>query len=70
MMTRKSQDDYHEMILAMLQVKKILSENKTKTNSVLVSNLNKVNTFTALILKQMQDLVFLCLMFTLPMQTR
>ena len=70
MMTRKSQDDYHEMILAMLQVKKILSENKTKTNSVLVSNLNKVNTFTALILKQMQDLVFLCLMFTLLMQTR
>ena len=48
MMTRKSQDDYHEMILAMLQVKKILSENKTKTNSVLVSNLNKVNAISEL----------------------
>ena len=36
------------IIVTMLQVKKILSENKTKTNSVLVSNLNKVNTFSEL----------------------
>ena len=37
-----------KIMLTMPQVKKILSENKTKTNSVLVSNLNKVNTFTDL----------------------
>ena len=70
MIMAKNDDKSHDGDHDMLQVKKILSENKTKTNSVLVSNLNKVNTFTALILKQMQDLVFLCLMFTLPMQTR
>ena len=66
----KSQVGEHEMILAILQVKKILSENKTKTNSVLVSNLNKVtSTSTALMLKKIQDLVFLCLIFPLPKYT-